>query len=150
MVLRLRLCLFPHRHRAVAALRKSLRLHAKRVIKTRAIIFPRQSRGQFHSLRIRKLLPQLCKQRIRHLDRCLRHRVRVLEHQPFVFRKQRAALYCGNATIFSSEIPRVLLTAEPMSIQNGHPTSVATRNCPKSFNPARTSRLPSSDCSICP
>src|ERR1700687_4850780 len=33
----------------------------------------------------------------------------------------------GNASIFSAEVPLVLLTAEPMSVQNGHPTSVATR-----------------------
>ncbi len=42
MVLCLRLCRSPHRHRALAPLRKSLRLHAKRVIKARAVIFPRQ------------------------------------------------------------------------------------------------------------
>jgi len=81
----------PHRHRAVTPLRKSLRLHAKRVIKTRAVIFPRQSRCQFHQLRVRELLPQLCKQRVRHLDRRQRHRIRVLQNQPFDFRKPCAA-----------------------------------------------------------
>lgn len=59
-------------------------------------------------------------------------------------------LYSPRAAIFSSEMPLVLLTAEPISIQYGQPTNVATRSCPKSFSNSGTSRLPSSDCSICP
>lgn len=59
-------------------------------------------------------------------------------------------LYSPRAAIFSSEMPFFLLTADPMSIQYGHSTSVATRSCPKSFNTSGTSRLPNSDRSICP
>jgi hypothetical protein len=59
-------------------------------------------------------------------------------------------LYSPSALIFSAETPLVLLTAEPMSIQNGQPTSVATRSCARSFSVASTNRLAPSDCSIWP
>ena len=57
--------------------------------------------------------------------------------------------YSGNASIFSRDMQLCLLTAEPISIQNGHPISVATRNCAKFFRPASTIRLAPSDNSIC-
>ena len=56
----------------------------------------------------------------------------------------------GNASIFSDEMPLVLLTAEPMSIQKGHPTSVATLSCARFFKASSTSRLERRDCSIWP
>jgi hypothetical protein len=45
----------------------------------------------------------------------------------------RGASACNDDKVSSGETPLFLLTAEPMSIQNGHPTSVATRNCAMSF-----------------
>ncbi len=60
------------------------------------------------------------------------------------------ARYFGNAAILSVETPLVLLTAEPISIQNAQPTSVATRSWARFFSPASISLLEKSDCSIWP
>jgi hypothetical protein len=67
-----------------------------------------------------------------------------------VSEKSPLLAYSGKASIFSREIPFCLLTAEPMSIQNGHPISVATRKEASSLSVSSTLWLKSSDCSICP
>jgi len=54
----------------------------------------------------------------------------------------------GKASIFSGDTPLFLLTAEPMSIQKGHSTRVATRNCARSLRPAPTEWLEANDRSI--
>ena len=84
-----------HGERAVAALRKALRLHAKRVVEPCPVIFPRQRRRQFHQLRVAELLPQLRKQRLWNLDGSLRHGVGIFQHQPLRLRKQRVVLVVG-------------------------------------------------------
>jgi len=62
--------------------------------------------------------------------------------------KLQSERYLPRFAICSAEIPLALLTAEPMSIQNGHPTSVATRSWTSSFSLWLTSLLPICDRSI--
>jgi hypothetical protein len=69
-----------NRHGAITPLAKPFRLHAKSMIKPRPVIFPCKRRSQFHKLCLRKLLPQLRKQRFWNLDGSSRHGISVLEH----------------------------------------------------------------------
>ena len=65
---------------AITPLAKSLRLHAKRMIKARPVIFPCKRRGQFHKLGVREFLAKLGKQHPRNLNGSLCHSIGVFEH----------------------------------------------------------------------
>jgi hypothetical protein len=70
----------PDGHSAITPLAKPFRLHAKRMIKPRPVIFPCKRRSQFHKLCLCELLAQLGKQRFWNRDGSSRHGISVLEY----------------------------------------------------------------------
>ena len=73
--------------RAVAALREAFCFHAKRMVKSRPVVFPSKGRRKFHQLCIVELFPQPCKQLVGHFDGSLRHAIGVFQDQPFLLRE---------------------------------------------------------------
>jgi hypothetical protein len=86
--------------RAIAAFGKPLCFDAKCVVKASAIVFPCNSGRKFDHLSGAELLLEFRKQRVRKLDRRLRHGVGIFEYQFFCFGEQCAALVVGQGFEF--------------------------------------------------
>lgn len=76
-----------HRHRADCPFGKILAFDSERVIIAGAIVLPGNAGCQLHQLGFSESLAQTCKQRDRNFDWSTRHRIGILENQPFQFRE---------------------------------------------------------------
>ncbi len=70
------------------------------MVKTRAVVFPRERSRQFHELRIIELFAQLHKQRVWNLHRSLRHAVGILQDELFRLGKEDAVAVVGQRCDF--------------------------------------------------
>ena len=65
------------------------------MVEPRPVVFPSQSRREFHQLCRCEPLAQPGKQRVRNFDRSLRHAVGIFQHQLFGIREVQAGAVAG-------------------------------------------------------